>query len=777
LSKVLESCSAAEGVPETADAVVINKVIDYLVALVPHRGIIADARDAAIAAIVTNAKRADVAKRIVDRGGVRALLITASCARTPLQTAERDDGVSTSKETRMQVSVAMAELHRATGKKVGKKLEAYERLKVDCLGALAWTQDPISNVPVVYTLVAIIQGVIDLANDILDSDGVMDAIIKMAKSELPEAMCAAAEALSHAATDKKRSKALVSSGFATLKRLYNKDLPDVIRVRALCGLCKMGSQGGGAVNQRTLADGAVVNLAKKLKPYLVDPKYDTDIKKWASEGLAYLTLDADVKELVVGDRRILKTVASLCTDADPSVQFGLANLLVNVTNSFDKREKTEEHEAMEKLGKFAGEVIPEPHPLDADEHIEKRVDILVDANIVTAMVHLAKSDSERVREQVSRVFLAMAGPQRHRGKIVAQGGAKALVPLVSTNSEKGIKFAAHALAKIAITQETRLAFPGQRAAELVRPLIQLTRSQKPLEQFEACMALTNLAVDGDSLRAKILAEKGIPRLEDLMYDEDWLIRRAATECLCNLMMYEKVWDMFATSEGACWPRIKLWILLSGCAAEDLPCALAAGGGLATLSSSPEVCKRITEETQGMLILKENAASGQAELQFRALYIMNNMAKHSKELAEAVCAEKGLEMLSALHLTLSDDKLKQYVTDTLESIVQHGLLASIDEAHARAAAFASSPEFLQGFQRPVEEESEEDDEEDEENEIPVSGDGDAPEQSFAWPHESDTPKFEEITEEELREEGIVLDGDDVDGEYVEVEAPVSEGEDS
>ena len=181
LSKVLESCSSGEGVPSTEDATAINKVLDYLVALVPHRGIVADARDAAIAAIVTNAKRADVAKRIIDRGGVRALLITASCARTPLQAADRGDGVATSGETRMQVSVAMSELHRATGKKVGKKLEPYERLKADCLGALAWTKDPVSNVPVVYTLVAVIQGVIDLANDILDTEGVMDEIIKMAK--------------------------------------------------------------------------------------------------------------------------------------------------------------------------------------------------------------------------------------------------------------------------------------------------------------------------------------------------------------------------------------------------------------------------------------------------------------------------------------------------------------------------------------------------------------------------------------------------------------------
>ena len=36
--------------------------------------------------------------------------------------------------------------------------------------------------------------------------------------------------------------------------------------------------------------------------------------------------------------------------ADKSVQFSMANMLVNITNSYDKPDKTEEREAMEKLG-------------------------------------------------------------------------------------------------------------------------------------------------------------------------------------------------------------------------------------------------------------------------------------------------------------------------------------------------------------------------------------------------------------------------------------------
>ena len=55
------------------------------------------------------------------------------------------------------------------------------------------------------------------------------------------------------------------------------------------------------------------------------------------------------------------------------------------------------------------------------------------------------------------------------------------------------------MAKLAITSDPRIAFPGQRAAELVKPLLALTKERKGLLQFEAGMALTNLASMGEDM--------------------------------------------------------------------------------------------------------------------------------------------------------------------------------------------------------------------------------------------------------------------------------------
>jgi len=45
--------------------------------------------------------------------------------------------------------------------------------------------------------------------------------------------------------------------------------------------------------------------------FLCNPAKDVDLRKWAAEGLAYLTLDAEVKEDLVEDTDALRSVIDL----------------------------------------------------------------------------------------------------------------------------------------------------------------------------------------------------------------------------------------------------------------------------------------------------------------------------------------------------------------------------------------------------------------------------------------------------------------------------------
>lgn len=126
-------------------------------------------------------------------------------------------------------------------------------------------------------------------------------------------------------------------------------------------------------------------------------------------------------------------------------------------------------------------------------------------------------------------------------------------------------------------------------------------------------------------RQKILKEKAVPMVEGYMFEDHELIRRAATECMCNLAMSKEVrqdpgshvgrgaevpvpWagvaaadqvpslfrpqvqDLFE-AEGN--DRLKLLVLYSG--EDDELLRRAAAGGLAMLTSMrPSLCSRIPQ---------------------------------------------------------------------------------------------------------------------------------------------------------------------------------------
>lgn len=54
------------------------------------------------------------------------------------------------------------------------------------------------------------------------------------------------------------------------------------------------------------------------------------------------------------------------------------------------------------------------------------------------------------------------------------------------------------------------------------------------------MALTNLASLGEAIRKKILKESGFSAVEQYMFEEHPMLQRAATECMCNLVVQDEV---------------------------------------------------------------------------------------------------------------------------------------------------------------------------------------------------------------------------------------------
>ena len=96
-----------------------------------------------------------------------------------------------------------------------------------------------------------------------------------------------------------------------------------------------------------------------------------DLRRWAAEGLSYLTLDADVKEKLMEDEGAIKALIELAkAEKNEDCAYGVVTLLVNVTNSFEKQEIMPE---MLELAKFAKHHIPQDHELDDQDFVDKRI--------------------------------------------------------------------------------------------------------------------------------------------------------------------------------------------------------------------------------------------------------------------------------------------------------------------------------------------------------------------------------------------------------------------
>ncbi|GBP70060.1 Protein unc-45 homolog B [Eumeta japonica] len=535
------------------------------------------------------------------------------------------------------------------------------------------TPDLESKVRVTVAITSLLRGPLDVGNVVISKEGILEMILVMAQTEDTLQQKVACECLIAAASKKDKARAIIDKGVDVLKKLYQcKD--DAVRIRALVGLCKIGSFGGDDASIRPFADGSTKKLAEACRKFLVNPAKDQDMRKWAAEGLSYLTLDADVKEKLVEDNAAIQALIELAKTGDQSALYGVVTTLVNLCNAYDKQEILPE---MLELAKFAKHHIPEQHELDDQDFVNKRLTVLAKAGVTSGLVALSKTESHNSRELISRVFNAICSLQELRGIVVQQGGTKVLLPMALEGTDKGKKQAAQALARIGITINPEVAFPGQRSLEVVRPLLALLHPEcKALENFESLMALCNLAGTNETTRKRILKEGGFAKIEHYLYEDHLMLVRAATQCICNLVQSEDVVKMF---EGNNDKTKFLYIL---CQDEDTDTALAASGALCVLTSiSKTCCRKLLDVTAWPETLRCLLANPIKEMQFRGTYILFNIIKDDRDVAAKIFETDVMEILMAI-TKLEDresQKARDYAQKCLNAAEELGVIRKPDES--------------------------------------------------------------------------------------------------
>ncbi|XP_048646189.1 protein unc-45 homolog A isoform X2 [Marmota marmota marmota] len=659
----------------------LKVLINNLLELLTEVGVSGQGRDNALTLLIKIVPRKSpkdpnnsLTLWVIDQGLKKILEVGGSLQDPPGELA-------VTANSRMSASILLSKLFDDL--KCDAERENFHRLCENYIKSWFEGQGLAGKLRAIQTVSCLLQGPCDAGNRALELSGVMESVIALCASEQEEEQLVAVEALIHAAGKAKRASFITANGVSLLKDLYKRSEKDSIRIRALVGLCKLGSAGGTDFSMKQFAEGSTLKLAKQCRKWLCNDQIDAGTRRWAVEGLAYLTFDADVKEEFVADEAALKALFQLSRSEERSVLFAVASALVNCTNSYDYEEPDPK---MVELAKYAKQHLPEQHPKDKPSFVRARVKKLLAAGVVSAMTCMVKTESpvltNSCRELLCRVFLALVEEVEDRGTVVAQGGGKALLPLALEGTEVGQTKAAQALAKLTITSNPEMTFPGERIYEVVRPLVSLLHLNcSGLQNFEALMALTNLAGiserlrpsqkarnncssylvqpcqwtfpreipdDADSstfvFRQKILKEKAVPMIEGYMFEEHEMIRRAATECMCNLAMSKEVQDLFEAQGN---DRLKLLVLYSG--EDDELLRRAAAGGLAMLTSMrPSLCSRIPQVTTHWLeILQALLLSPNQELQHRGVVVVLNMVDASKEIASTLMESEVLEILSVL----------------------------------------------------------------------------------------------------------------------------------
>lgn len=403
-----------------------------------------------------------------------------------------------------------------------------------------------------------------------------------------------------------------------------------LRAAAAVALVKLGrgskadaAEAGGTAEQAAMDDD---ELAALMKGLVVD-SHETSSLGDAVEGLAHMSTNPAVKEALSKDSAFLVRLftlvpkrkgaaAELLGDSAASPLYGTVVIIANIC-VYRPRLSAEEAQIAKTSkgpGQTRGQQEEENDPLDDDEHVKERGRRLLSTGAMLALTSAVRAtDSRAVHSAVGRAILSLVEEKENRGKVLQAGGAKALQAIVQAalpaskssdpngtpQMEKSDFDPIQALAKLSITAAPVQVFgPNEGAVyDAIRPFaLMLTHSNASLlQRFEAMMALTNLSSLSPEAATRIANADGLMnKVELLMLEDHTLVRRAATELVCNLVAgSEEIFNKWGGDRDKAASG-KLQVLVALCDVDDLPTRLAASGALATLTASPDACESLAE---------------------------------------------------------------------------------------------------------------------------------------------------------------------------------------
>jgi hypothetical protein len=356
------------------------------------------------------------------------------------------------------------------------------------------------------------------------------------------------------------------------------------------------------------------------------------------EALAYLSMFEETKTLLAFSEkeRFLSDILRLSNLKNRSVSFGLIQIICNMCTSVEDIQKDFDNE-IERLKQIASKglnvnkerEVVKTRAGDAETIAAVRQKLLEDG-AVSAMVAAYKDISKNeislsAKTAIARTLRLMAtepqGQSISRGRLVQQGAVRILLDLFRTDNEKCKEDCSIALARIGITTNPLMYSPGT-IEDMISPLAYLVdNATNELYQFEALMALTNLASSGEEI-CTCMFKKGVWYTATMaMTCNNPHVQRSALEVQANMIACPEVIERLISDAG----DTDLRIFLAFAKSEEEPSVLASTGALAMCSYYPEIAKKIDAMGTEAVML-ELLKSGHQGYIARVKVILDNIRK-------------------------------------------------------------------------------------------------------------------------------------------------------
>lgn len=330
--------------------------------------------------------------------------------------------------------------------------------------------------------------------------------------------------------------------------------------------------------------------------------------------------------------------------------------------AFEGKQVTmEQYDELKKMQKTSEEKEFDDEPElkeDSPEQCAARIGKMAATNVPRALCQLTDGASDQTLEQVIIGLNRLANEPSVRGTLIQQGVLSKLIKIEKEEKnptdqrKKIIGNLRHCIGKMLVTTNPGLLTSAQRMG-VIKPLIQLVREvgSSDLQQFEALMALTNIASVGDDTKNKIVAERGLAAFKFAMFSDHEMVKQAATEALVNMVGNAKFMEQLQDPE-----ELRLWLALAADFENHFACSRAAAGCLAMATGYPEIAETLINLPTFKERMDEALESGSPEIMHRMLVVILNLVELGGEFKEAA-EEKALIAFAQAYVESYDDGSK------------------------------------------------------------------------------------------------------------------------